>query len=422
MDFAKRMVLKTFGPIKLSRKLTVGAPILALLAALQGPPALAAKECKAVATESVQLDAGSFDINIDLDEPMVLSASQPKKSAVWLDVDYSNGLRRSPEFMRDASSRFLAPPRMEAIDAPYSFKKNPFVGASLTPIRYMIQDPALAMSAASMNFIVRGTKSPTKVRLFIVSNKTTKLSKKRGQPTRYEFEFETPAATDWVSVRYSDLKLSNGKNIPFQFVPQTVTGMGFEIIEGHDDVTIESTINFGVDVATDQMEDFIDNMLLREPKTPSSLDGVAPQAIKAVLKKFVASQLDPANQKYAVDVVRAGIPAIRKELAKYGWTVKTEFTDKVEMSKVIFSLSARDLFYEGGPFGPTHGAFVHHAEFIAGFRSLSPQERILMTDFIRYAIADPSDAKRWGMWNAFFDSRGKGSNGNRFWRDLIDGV
>jgi hypothetical protein len=30
------------------------------------------------------------------------------------------------------------------------------------------------------------------------------------------------------------------------------------------------------------------------------------------------------------------------------------------------------------------------------------------------------DSSVWSTWNLFFDSRGLGIHGNRFWRDLLD--
>lgn len=303
---------------------------------------------------------------------------------------------------------------------PKAFRLNPLLGASMETVRQVFDDSEAVAKYTSLDFIVSGTAAPARVKMSLVTNVTRRLTKELGHEVRYEAEFATSSKTDWVSIRYSDLRLVGAvAEKSFDKIPQKPLSFSFETIDSLEPITIQPDISFSLDIPTAELPDVIDRLRIRRSVHKSRLDAVSDQEIRTVLKKFVTSQQRAENQAYAVDIINGGLDSVRSALRPYGWMVRSELKNKVSMGSIMVRLSSLDLFYEGGDFGPLHGSFAHHAQFLAGFRDLAPAEAGIVTDFVRYLIADPSQSSRWGLWNVLFDSRGDGVNSNRFWRDQI---
>jgi hypothetical protein len=401
-----------------------------LILILLGSPAMAKVFCQSLFSASAVVSREDLEAQISLKDLSRRSLDRgliELSSPVLFDESISNASEFTYPFPNESKFNFPFLTESENLEkTAYPYQRNLFLGASMLPVRGAFLNPKVVFNSASLNFLANGHGASRAVKFFIETEKTQQLSKQQGLKIRYELAFNIPPQTDWVSLRFSDFKLSTvlpDKKSSLLSVNQTFLKIGMDI-SSKDEKEIEFSPQafFSLDVGNKDLDQLIDNIYLNHQSVfyfkmygprPSDLE------IKKTLKEFFSNMQNPENQKYSTEVVIQGSSAIEKELKQYGWTAKTKLTKKVKMLNIIEALNKKDLFFEAGDFGPIHGKFAHHAQILAGLHGLPMAKATLILDFISKYIADVGQFSQWTIWNVLFDSRGQGVNGNRFWRDQI---
>jgi len=359
-------------------------------------------------------DAAEFSIALSLSEDATFG---------WEFLPYKSNGRRAKVLKPDMVSI------QENLEKSFfDYRKGQlFVGMAMMPSRSLFVDQKKVIGKTNLNFLAQGSE---KIKIFLRSDLTERLSQLTGKNIQYEFEIMPPQNLDWVSVRLADFKLNDPDlELKYDFIrtAQNISEFGISLSRGlsrpESQFKMGKTVYLGLDIQNHELDKFIDNLFLNHEShfyferfgdRPSDFE------LKVILKKFFREMQKSHNQEYAVGVVRNGLNAIKSVYARYGWSINTNFTGKVSMLEIVESIEKRDLFFEAGDFGPLHGSFAHHAQILSGFQGLTAAEAKIVSEFIAHYIADNGRSTQWPLWSAFFDSRGYGVTSNRYWRDLIN--
>ncbi|MEZ4814680.1 MAG: hypothetical protein R3A80_05675 [Bdellovibrionota bacterium] len=269
--------------------------------------------------------------------------------------------------------------------------------------------------------------------LLLETNESIEISKQLGMVVYFRADFEITPHASIIGIPFRSMTLSSVDGTPIDkealIHPEQA---GFKILK----ITQVPGQNIEIKNNKVEMLPILDSEALLETQvedlnlaTYYFTRGAYPKAsvpsadlerISAVITQGFHNLEDPALQERALEIIAAGEDAINKELNKYGFKIgRTLYEGNVPQKQWAHEMSQKEkvdagkdidfypLAVEHGDFAAIHGAYSHHALFIAFFSKMNPDDiHFFVEELMKRQRSN--DSRDWYTWVILFD----GDNSN----------